>query len=157
VPNGVRAGKMRGPIDAQMVPRQASPSAAPAQSFSFDMYCVEVTRMMLDWNEYHRQLMASIDEMSRLSPEVVESYVGLSEAGQKKNLLGAKTRELIALAVAVTVRCDGCIAVHTDAAVRNGATREEIAEALGVAVTVNAGATLVYSTRVLDAFAAGPT
>jgi AhpD family alkylhydroperoxidase len=58
---------------------------------------------------------------------------------------------LIALAVAVTVRCDGCIAVHTDAALRHGATREEIAEALGVAVAVNAGAALVYTTRVMDA------
>lgn len=67
-------------------------------------------------------------------------------------MLGAKTRELIALAVAVTARCDGCITVHTEAAIRQGATREEIAEALGVAITVNAGAALVYSTRVMDAF-----
>jgi alkylhydroperoxidase/carboxymuconolactone decarboxylase family protein YurZ len=54
----------------------------------------------------------------------------------------------------VTVRCDGCIAIHTDAAIRHGASREEIAEALGVAVAVNAGAALVFSTRVMDAFAA---
>jgi alkylhydroperoxidase/carboxymuconolactone decarboxylase family protein YurZ len=51
----------------------------------------------------------------------------------------------------VTSRCDGCITVHTEAAIRQGATREEIAEALGVAITVNAGAALVYSTRVMDA------
>jgi len=86
-----------------------------------------------------------------LSPDTVKGYVALSSAGQKKDLLGAKVRELIALAVAVTARCDGCITVHTEAAIRHGATREEIAEALGVAVAVNAGAALVYSTRVLDA------
>jgi AhpD family alkylhydroperoxidase len=67
-------------------------------------------------------------------------------------LLGAKIHELIALAVAVTVRCDGCIAVHTAAAIRSGATREEITEVLGTAVAVNAGAALVYATRVLDAY-----
>ena len=44
--------------------------------------------------------------------------------------------------------------VHTDAALKNGATREEISEALGVAITVNAGAALVHSARVLDAIAA---
>jgi AhpD family alkylhydroperoxidase len=65
-------------------------------------------------------------------------------------LLGAKTRELIALAVAVALRCDGCITVHTEAALRHGATKEEIAEALGVSVAINAGAALVYSARVLD-------
>src|SRR3546814_4422820 len=70
------------------------------------------------------------------------------------DLLDAKTRELIALAVAVTTRCDGCITVHVDAALKQGASREEIAEALGVAVALNAGAALVYSARVMDAVAA---
>ena len=65
-----------------------------------------------------------------------------------------RTRELIALAVAVTRQCDGCITIHTDAAVSHGATKEEVVEALGVAIAVNAGAALVYSTRVLDAFSA---
>jgi AhpD family alkylhydroperoxidase len=46
---------------------------------------------------------------------------------------------LIALAVAVTLRCDGCITVHTEAAIKNGATKNEMAEALGVATAVNAG------------------
>jgi alkylhydroperoxidase/carboxymuconolactone decarboxylase family protein YurZ len=50
------------------------------------------------------------------------------------------------------LRCDGCITVHTDAAIRHGASKEEIAEALGVAVSVNAGAALVYSARVMDAY-----
>ncbi|WP_172833717.1 carboxymuconolactone decarboxylase family protein, partial [Mesorhizobium sp. ORS 3428] len=47
---------------------------------------------------------------------------------------------------------DGCIASHTAEAAKVGATREEIAEALGVAIALNAGAALVYSSRVLDAF-----
>lgn len=113
--------------------------------------------MMLDWNSYRQQVLAGVGDIAKLSPETVKGYVGLSNAGQKADLLGAKQRELIALAVAVTVRCDGCIAVHTDAAIRSGATREEIAEALGVATAVNAGAALVYSTRVLDAYAAHGT
>jgi len=65
--------------------------------------------------------------------------------------LGLKQRELIALAIAVTRQCDGCIAVHTAAAEKHGATKQEIAEALGVAVAVNAGAALIFSARVMDA------
>ena len=64
----------------------------------------------------------------------------------------SNTRELIAPAVAITLRCDGWIAVHLAAAGKPGATREEIAEALGVGISVNAGAALVYSARTLDAF-----
>jgi alkylhydroperoxidase/carboxymuconolactone decarboxylase family protein YurZ len=51
----------------------------------------------------------------------------------------------------VTRQCDGCIAVHVDAALKHGATREEIVDALGIAVAINAGAALVYSARVMDA------
>src|SRR5246127_86160 len=108
--------------------------------------------MMLDWNNYRKQLAAGVKEIGQLSPETIKGYMALSAAGQKNNLLGPKMRELISLAVAVTLRCDGCITVHTEAAVRHGASREEIAEALAVATTINAGATLVYSARVLDAY-----
>ena len=106
---------------------------------------------MLNWNEYRQQLAAGVKEVGQLSSDTVKGYVELSSAGQKKDLLGTKVRELIALAVAVTARCDGCIAIHSEAAIRRGASKEEIAEALGVAIAVNAGAALVYSTRVMDA------
>jgi AhpD family alkylhydroperoxidase len=56
------------------------------------------------------------------------------------------------LAVAVTRQCDGCIVIHAGAALKHGATRDEIAEALGVAIAVNAGAALVSSTRAMDAY-----
>jgi AhpD family alkylhydroperoxidase len=107
--------------------------------------------MMLDWNDYHRQILATLADLGRMSPETLRGYRTLGDAGAKSNHLDAKTRELVALAVAVTARCDGCIIVHVKAALGHGATREEITEALGVAVAVNAGAALIYSTRVLDA------
>ena len=110
--------------------------------------------MMLDWNDYHKQVLATIAEIGRINPDIVRGYRTLSDAGSKTNKLDAKTRELISVAVAVTRQCDGCIVVHTDAALKNGATRQEVTEALGVAIAVNAGAALVHSTRVLDALAA---
>jgi AhpD family alkylhydroperoxidase len=96
-------------------------------------------------------------KVARLSPETVKGYNTLSKAGTKTNHLDAKTGELITLAVAVTLRCDGCITVHAEAAIKHGPSIEEIAEALGVAVCVNAGAALVYSARVMDAYELNPT
>src|SRR3982074_1319622 len=110
--------------------------------------------MMIDWNEYHKEIGARLGELMKLSPDTVRGYQTLSVANSKTGKLDEKTRQLISLAVAVTTKCDGCIVVHTDAALKAGATKEEIAEALGVAVAMNAGAALVYSTRVLDAAAA---
>lgn len=106
---------------------------------------------MLNWDTYHSELMTRIGDIAALSPDTVAGYSTLSGAGQKTGRLDAKTRELIAIAVAVTTRCDGCIAVHSKKAIEAGATREDIAEALGVAVALNAGAALVYSARVMDA------
>ncbi|HZZ33559.1 MAG TPA: carboxymuconolactone decarboxylase family protein [Phenylobacterium sp.] len=107
---------------------------------------------MLDWNGYRQQVLSGVGALGKLSPDTVKGYATLAGAGQATGRLDAKTRELIALAVAISLRCDGCITVHTEAARKAGATKEEIAEALGVAVSVNAGAALVYSTRTLDAF-----
>src|SRR5258706_12039915 len=91
---------------------------------------MENINMMLNWNEYRGQLAAGVKEIGQLSSETIRGYVELSSAGQKQDLLGAKMRELIALAVAVTARCDGCIAVHSEAAIRHCASKEEISEAL---------------------------
>lgn len=111
---------------------------------------------MLDWNVYRQQLMTAVGGLAKLSPETVRGYTALSTAGAKTGHLDPKTRELISLAVAISLRCDGCITVHSAEARKHGASREEIAEALGVAISVNAGAALVYSARTLDAYDALP-
>jgi AhpD family alkylhydroperoxidase len=106
---------------------------------------------MQDWNKYRVKLMNRISDVHKAAPEIIKGVTILGQAGEKQNLLGAKVHELIALAVGVTTRCDGCIAVHVKKAKELGATEEEIAEALGVAVALNAGAALTYSARVIDA------
>lgn len=106
----------------------------------------------MDWNAYRTHMNTNAKVFAQLSPNTVQGLQTLETVPADKKHLDAKTRELISLAVAVTTRCDGCISVHTAAAKKAGATKEEIAEALGVAVALNAGAAFVYSTRVLDAF-----
>ena len=107
--------------------------------------------MLFDWNNYQAELTKSIPEFARLTPDSLKGYQTLSDANKANSHLGAKTRELISVAVAVTTRCDGCITFHTEAALKAGASKEEIAEALGVAMAMNAGAALIYSLRAMDA------
>lgn len=105
---------------------------------------------MLKWRDYRASVKKRAGDLQKLAPEAVKGYFALSGSGEKAQHLDAKTRELISLAVAVTTRCDGCIASHVEAALKHGTSKEEIAEALGVAIAMNAGAAFVYSTRVLD-------
>ena len=102
---------------------------------------------MLDWKNYRLKLKNRIGAFGKLQPKTLQGYQALNQAGEDSPL-DLKTRELIALAV------DGCITVHVEAAIKAGCTREEIAGALGVAVAMNAGAAMVYSARVLDAYEA---
>ena len=71
---------------------------------------------MINWNDYHDRVREGIAGIGRANPDIIRGYRTVGDAGKKTDLLGAKVRELIALAVSVTVQCDGCIVVHTEAA-----------------------------------------
>lgn len=107
--------------------------------------------MMLDWDGYRQEVQKRIGDLGRLTPDTIRGYRELTGAGGHTAHLDAKTRELIAIAVGVTRQCDGCITTHVHAARTQGATPEEIAETLGVTIAVNAGASLVFSARAMDA------
>lgn len=108
--------------------------------------------MLLNWDDYLKKQFEAVGALGAASPGTVVGYQKLHAAGAETNQLGEKFRELICIAVAVTTRCDGCIANHAKKAAELGATREEIAEALGVAVAMNAGAAIAYAGRAMDAF-----
>jgi AhpD family alkylhydroperoxidase len=108
--------------------------------------------MMQDWNAYRAALIERVGDYAKLSPDTMRGMALMDNAPGKTGHLDDKVHELIALAVGVTTRCDGCISVHTQKAVDAGATLEEISEALGVAIALNAGAALTYSARVIDTY-----
>lgn len=106
---------------------------------------------MQDWNQYRTSLLEHVADYAALAPDTMRGLSAMDAGTAKIGKLDAKTHELIALAVAVTTRCDGCIAIHSKKAVELGVSKEEIAEALSVAISLNAGAALTYSARVLEA------
>ncbi|BCZ84772.1 alkyl hydroperoxide reductase AhpD [Paraburkholderia terrae] len=108
--------------------------------------------MMQDWNSYRESLMQRVGDFAEQSPGTVRGLVTMDNAPAKTGLLEPRIHELIALAVAITTRCDGCIAVHTKKAVEAGASLGEISEALSVAIALNAGAALTYSARVIETY-----
>jgi AhpD family alkylhydroperoxidase len=85
-------------------------------------------------------------------PDVYSGHVRMSAAAMGDGELPAKVKELIALAVAVTRECDGCVAAHAKGAVARGATAQEVAEALGVTILMNGGPATVWAPRAYDAF-----
>jgi len=96
-------------------------------------------------------IQGQMGALSEAVPVTMQGFGALHKAATAPGALDTKTKELIALAIAVSARCDGCIAFHTSDSLKAGASREEIAEALGVAVLMGGGPAVIYATHVLDA------
>lgn len=107
---------------------------------------------MSKWTERMTDLIKSVGGFAKANKPVAEAFHTLETATRADGILDAKTHELIAMAVAVTTRCDGCITAHAAAAKKAGASKAEISAALGTAIALNAGAAYVYSARALEAF-----
>jgi AhpD family alkylhydroperoxidase len=82
----------------------------------------------------------------------MKGFATLAQTALASKALDGKTKELIALAIAVAVRCDDCIGFHVKAAVEQGASRDEVAETLGMAIYMGAGPSVMYASHALEAF-----
>ena len=104
------------------------------------------------WHQVQGDLRDPALQLRELIPDVLKSYAGLHKAAIAEGQLDVRTKELIALAVAVSVRCDGCIVSHARSLARVGASKQEVAEAIGVAILLTGGPGTVYGPRALEAF-----
>jgi AhpD family alkylhydroperoxidase len=108
--------------------------------------------MYKDWQAMAADLTGDIRALRAGAPEVMKGFSALAQAALKADALDTKTKELIALAIAVATRCDGCIAFHAEAAMKQGATRAEVLETMGMAVYMGAGPSAMYAAQALEAF-----
>jgi AhpD family alkylhydroperoxidase len=90
--------------------------------------------------------------LRRAIPEVWRGFAELHTKAVADGVVPARIKELVALAIAVAKQCDGCIAYHARAAARAGASPEEVAEVLGVALLMDGGSASVYAPRAWAAF-----
>ncbi|MGF1560792.1 MAG: carboxymuconolactone decarboxylase family protein [Geminicoccaceae bacterium] len=107
---------------------------------------------MKNYVELGKNSSATLKLLRDAAPSAMKGFGGLHHGAMADGALDVKTKELIALAIAVAVRCDGCIAHHARACVAAGATREEVSEMLGVAVLMGGGPATIYGADALLAF-----
>ena len=107
--------------------------------------------MTVDWISMAKNLRAGLREMRAGAPEVMKAFAGIAQAALQPKALDTKTKELIALAISVAVRCDDCISFHAKAAVDQGASSDEILETLGMAIYMGAGPSVMYAAHALEA------
>jgi AhpD family alkylhydroperoxidase len=108
--------------------------------------------MSKNWPAITTEMSVAAKELRAGTPNVMKEFSALARAALEPKSLDVKTKELIALAISVATRCEPCIAFHAQSAVKQGATRDEVMEAMGMAVYMGAGPSVMYAAKAVEAY-----
>jgi AhpD family alkylhydroperoxidase len=120
----------------------------------------ETRPMARDFRQLADEVTAGIGALREGVPDAMKAFVALATAATATKALDPKIKELMAVAISITTHCEGCVAYHTRAALRHGATREEVLETVALAVYMGGGPAAVYgadAVRAFDQFTASPS
>lgn len=105
-----------------------------------------------NYPEIVAQLSATLRGMHKDIPGPMRGFGALADSAKAAGALDPKTKELLACAISIALRCDGCIGFHTRGAIKAGASRPEFMDMIGVAVMMGGGPSTVYGAYAVDAF-----
>jgi AhpD family alkylhydroperoxidase len=108
--------------------------------------------MTKNYPEITRNISNNLKGLRKDIPDTTQAFSALAQAATRDGALSKKTKELIALAIGISTRCDGCIGFHTDALIKLGVTKAEFEETLGMAIYMGGGPSLMYAADAMAAF-----
>jgi AhpD family alkylhydroperoxidase len=113
---------------------------------------VRSTFMKKNYIDITKRISGDLRKLRQDIPDTMKAFSALAQAAGREGAMDKKTKELIALAIAIATRCDGCIGFHMEALVRLGATRQEVEETLGMTIYMGGGPSLMYAADAISAF-----
>ncbi|MBO9353492.1 carboxymuconolactone decarboxylase family protein [Bordetella petrii] len=108
--------------------------------------------MTMNYTQLTQDIRSNLSPLHKNLPQVMKGFGDMGKAALAEGALDMKTKELIALAIGVAARCDGCIGFHSKALAGLAASEAEVHETLGVAVYMGGGPSLMYAANALAAF-----
>ena len=106
----------------------------------------------MDWKNFLDNARNVFSELSKVTPETFEGFSQMGKPVKKDGELTEKTKEFVALGIAISTRCERCIGLHIEHLIRLGATRKEIVEVLSVCSYMGGGPSIMFSAKALEAF-----
>ncbi|TDE37980.1 carboxymuconolactone decarboxylase family protein [Antarcticimicrobium sediminis] len=106
----------------------------------------------MSWKEKLNLTRNSLRNLNRANPEATRGFGTLTKAVKESGVLDLKTKEFVALGIAVAERCESCIGLHIEALIKAGASREEVADVLGMCVQMGGGPAMMYAAKALECF-----
>ncbi|MEP3440843.1 MAG: carboxymuconolactone decarboxylase family protein [Sulfitobacter sp.] len=106
----------------------------------------------MSWTSFLDDTMKRMGALQAQTPKMFEGFNSMGKAAKRNGALDEKTKELIALGIAISTRCDSCIGFHVKSLVRLGTTRAELCEALEMIAYMGGGPSIAYGAKALEAF-----
>lgn len=107
--------------------------------------------MLRDYCKYYSDLKRGLDELEETIPTTLNGYQYLQQSSLTDGILNLKTKQLIALGIAISIGNSGCIALHVNDALIAGAKSSEILESIEVAIFMGGESSVIYGCEALEA------
>ncbi len=108
--------------------------------------------MTMDWKAQLNETRGVLGDFRSTHPKAAKGFTAMHQGGMAEGAVDVKHKELIALGIGIVRQCIDCIGFHVEAAAKAGATRDEIAECVGVAIVMGGGPAYMYGAKALQAY-----
>lgn len=106
----------------------------------------------MSWSDTLNDTRGRLRGLNKTIPDTSRAFGGLTKAVKEGGVLDFKTKEFVALGIAVATRCDACIALHVDTLIKAGASREEVGDVLAMTIQMGGGPAMMYAGKALECF-----
>ncbi len=106
----------------------------------------------MNWKIFLKETRNSFGKLQKEIPRTFQGFGIMGQEAKKEGVLSEKTKELIALGIAISTRCESCIGLHVESLVRLNTSRAEIIEALSMCSYMGGGPSISFSAKALDAY-----
>ena len=106
----------------------------------------------MDWKSFLDKTKKAFLNLNQQIPDTFKGFAIMGNEAKKNGLIDEKTKEFVALGIAISTRCESCIGLHIESLIRLGMTREELVEVLAMCSYMGGGPSITFSTKALEAF-----
>ena len=106
----------------------------------------------MSWSKTIDTTREDLRTLNALIPDTARAFGGLGKAVKEGGMIDFKTKEFVALGIAVATKCEPCIGLHMEALIRAGATREEVGDVLAMAIQMGGGPAMMYAAKAITCY-----
>ena len=106
----------------------------------------------MDWKSFLNKTKKDFVSLGKEIPDTFKGFSIMGNEAKKSGLIDEKTKEFVALGIAISTRCESCIGLHIESLIRLKTTRNELIEVLAMCSYMGGGPSITFSTKALEAF-----